>query len=176
MAHLLSSTFSSEHLDPSELDLIVSQVINEAELRDSHIHGVQHWNMVERNGVYLCQHNDADEKVVRLFALFHDCQRLNDGYDKEHGPRAAHYAKTFRDRLDLNEKQLAQLLTACKSHTFGKVAPDSTVGTCWDSDRLEIGRVGIQPDERFMTNHEAKRIAREKDFATLRGFQYESIF
>jgi uncharacterized protein len=50
-----------------------------------------------------------------------------------------------------------------------------SVGTCWDADRLDIGRVGIQPNEEFMTNLEAKRIAREADFDVLKTFNYKGI-
>ena len=49
------------------------------------------------------------------------------------------------------------------------------VATCWDSDRLEIGRVGFIPDEKFMSTEEAKRIAREDDFEVLENFEYYGI-
>ena len=58
---------------------------------------------------------------------------------------------------------------------MGKVAENITIGTCWDSDRLDIGRVGIKPHEKFMTNEEAQRIAREEDFQILDDFAFEGI-
>ena len=67
---------------------LVLKVVREAKLSKSHIHGVDHWQRVERNGVYLCQFNEADQLVVQLFALFHDCKRENDHRDLDHGPRA----------------------------------------------------------------------------------------
>ena len=51
---------------------LVAKVISEAKLSNSSIHGVSHWQTVERNGTYLCQFNSADIQVVQLFALFHD--------------------------------------------------------------------------------------------------------
>jgi uncharacterized protein len=55
------------------------------------------------------------------------------------------------------------------------VPENITIGTCWDADRLDIGRVGIQPNEEFMTNPEAKRIAREFDFDVLKTFDHSGI-
>ena len=36
-------------------------------------------------------------------------------------------------------------MDACKYHSDGFVKGDITVQTCWDSDRLDLGRVGIKP-------------------------------
>ena len=33
------------------------------------------------------------------------------------------------------------------------------VGTCWDADRLDIGRVGIVPHERYMSTAAGRRRA-----------------
>jgi len=43
------------------------------------IHGSNHWKAVEKNGLYLSKSTGANVLVVILFALFHDCRRLNDG-------------------------------------------------------------------------------------------------
>jgi uncharacterized protein len=43
------------------------------------------------------------------------------------------------------------------------------VATCWDADRLDIGRVGIVPNSKYLFSDEAKRIADEDDFKVLRG-------
>ena len=59
------------------------------------VHGPEHWRRVERNGLLLATRSGADIAVVRLFALFHDSRRQNDGRDDGHGTRGAEYAKTF---------------------------------------------------------------------------------
>lgn len=154
---------------------LINKVINDALLSDSPIHGTYHWRVVERNGLYLCQFNNADKEVIRFFGLLHDCMRVNDGFDKEHGPRAKKYIKSIADFLPLNKEQIDDLCMACASHTFGAKAINETVATCWDADRLDIGRVGIQPHEDYLTNSEAKRIARERNFKPLYAFEYKSI-
>lgn len=155
---------------------LISKVVSEAKLSGSSIHGVHHWQTVERNGVYLCQFNAADEEVVRLFALFHDSMRLNEGSDPEHGLRAAHYIKTIVEQIFLKPKQIDNLCTACLTHTHGSEAPNETVGTCWDADRLDLRRVGIQPHADYLTTEEAKRVATERDYASLYKFTFSSIF
>lgn len=154
---------------------LVRKVIAEAKLANSPIHGVSHWRMVERNGCYLCQFNEADLKVVRLFALFHDCRRRNDHRDLEHGPRAEKYLRSIRSEVDLDDERFENLCLACATHTIGTKPENETVATCWDSDRLEIGRVGFVPDARFMSNEEAKRIALEDDFEVLHEFVYSGL-
>jgi len=55
------------------------------------------------------------------------------------------------DRLELLEH-------AIRHHTGGRTSDDPTVGTCWDADRLDIGRVGIIPHERYMSTERARRL------------------
>jgi uncharacterized protein len=134
---------------------------------DSRIHGLKHWQTVERNGHYLADFNGADKKVLSYFAYFHDCMRENEYRDKGHGPRAAAFAKKHRDIIPLNEVQFKQLTDACKGHTYGKRPECITINTCWDADRLDLGRVGITPDADRLFNTEAKRIADTWDFLKL---------
>jgi len=157
------------------IEILVSKVIEEAKLANSSIHGVSHWQRVERNGAFLCQFNKADLEVVRLFALFHDSKREDDYRDLEHGPRAEVYIRSISDFVPLAQEQFEDLCIACRTHTTGTVPENITIGTCWDADRLDIGRVGIQPNEEFMTNPEAKRIAREFDFDVLKTFDHSGI-
>ena len=133
----------------------------------SHFHGVHHWRTVERNGLYLAQHTGADPLVISYFAYLHDCMRENEYEDPEHGPRAVKFAKRHRGLVELTDHQFQQLCAACSGHTFGKASRCPTIATCWDADRLDIGRVGITPDAQFLFNEEAKRIAIERDFSVL---------
>lgn len=154
---------------------LVLKVVREAKLSKSPIHGVDHWQRVERNGVYLCQFNEADQLVVQLFALFHDCKRENDHRDLDHGPRAENYLREISELVLIKPDQFENLCIACRTHTVGVKADNITIGTCWDADRMDIGRVGIVPHEDFLTNSEAKRIAREDSYSLLDDFDYQGI-
>jgi len=46
-------------------------------------------------------------------------------------------------------------------------AVNATVATCWDADRLDLGRVDIKPDTRYLFSDEAKGIANAADFSVL---------
>jgi len=51
-----------------------------------------------------------------------------------------------RGEVELTNDQLERLIYACAHHTKGLTDSDPTVQTCWDADRLDLGRVGITPD------------------------------
>ena len=57
-----------------------------------------------------------------------------------------------------------------KGHTVGQRPDCITINTCWDADRLDLGRVGITPDSKYLFNAEAKRIADENDYKVLEDF------
>ena len=141
---------------------------------NSPIHGLKHWKIVERNGHYLANFNGADKAVLSYFAYFHDCMRENEYRDKGHGPRAAVFAKEHRNLIPLNDIQFKQLTDACKGHTYGTRPDCVTINTCWDADRLDLGRVGITPDASRLHNSEAKRIANESDFMSLDNFNVQT--
>jgi uncharacterized protein len=124
------------------------------------IHGPAHWRRVERNGLLLASRTGADVTVVRLFALFHDSRRENDCADEGHGARGAEYAGALRGVLyDLSEDRFKLLHEACVWHTDGRRHGDPTVGTCWDADRLDLGRVGVIPSPDFMSTDFGRQIA-----------------
>lgn len=112
------------------------------------IHGIAHWGRVRTNGLRLAALTGANPKVVDSFALLHDCCRENDGEDSGHGERAAAFAEYLCTRrvLLLDTTELELLTTACRWHSFGSVLDDVTISTCWDADRLDLGRIGIRPD------------------------------
>lgn len=136
-------------------------------------HGVGHWARVMENGRRIGPVEGADPLVVDLFALFHDARRWNDGGDREHGPRGAALARELRPLLPpLTDAQLGQLTTACTHHTHLSTHPDATVRVCFDSDRLDLARVGITPDPlRLCTN--AARDPEVLAWATRRGEREE---
>ena len=57
------------------------------------IHGEAHWARVNENGLRLAHETGADVEVVELFAFLHDAKRQNDGWDREHGQRAAEFVR-----------------------------------------------------------------------------------
>lgn len=123
------------------------------------IHGPSHWERVYANGLYLVQHAAADLQVVQAFAFLHDCCRESDGEDPAHGSRAAAFAQSIADTLDLGDQAIELLLYACKHHDQGGLSDHPTVGACWDADRLDLGRVGIQPRPEYLSLACSRRAA-----------------
>ena len=132
-------------------------------LHDSNLHGLSHWKQVEYNGLLLATETGADIVVVRLFALFHDSKRVNDGHDIIHGARGAEFAKTcFEEhRFDITQEQFDKLYHACKFHTTEHRSGDATIDTCYEADRLDLGRVEIVLDPNRMATSYGATIARE---------------
>ena len=124
------------------------------------VHGPDHWRRVERNGLLLATRTGADISVVRLFALFHDSRRENDGWDDRHGARGAEYAASLRGTAyNLSDDRFELLQYACIWHTGEVHHDDPTIATCWDADRLDLGRVGVIPDPAFMCTDFGSEIA-----------------
>ena len=120
-------------------------------LRPTGPHGVVHWARVATNGQRLAESTGADVEVVTLFALFHDARRVNDHIDHGHGLRGAELARTLRGTLvHLDDARFELLYEACRLHTDGHTDGDATLRTCWDADRLDLGRVGITPEPRYL--------------------------
>jgi uncharacterized protein len=121
------------------------------------IHGVRHWSRVRINGLYLAKLNGANTEIIELFAFLHDSKRENDNEDPLHGQRGAEFAETLRNTLiKLNDHDFELLKYACKYHSDGLTEGDITVQTCWDADRLDLGRVGILPNPKYLCTVEAK--------------------
>jgi len=96
---------------------------------------------------------------VQLFALFHDARRANEGTDPSHGLRGAELAAQWRGKMfpHLPEERFQLLYTACAMHSEGLMDADLTVQTCWDADRLDLGRIGIRPDPQRLCTLFARR-------------------
>ena len=139
----------------SLLDRIVSQF----QLGIHSPHGVSHWGRVKTNGLEVAKHTDGvNFEVVELFAFFHDSRRENEYHDPEHGSRAVVLAETLRGKyFELADDEFALFTYACSYHTSGGTDADITIQCCWDSDRLDLGRVGIRPDPNYLCTEHAKR-------------------
>ncbi|WP_288880621.1 hypothetical protein [uncultured Bacteroides sp.] len=129
------------------------------------IHGLSHWQRVERNGIILsleklngtfCIRKDINITVVRLFAYLHDKCRLDDGWDFEHGIRAAKMLHSIRRTLlkELSDNEFSLLEKACELHTTEHKTGEPTIDTCFDADRLDLNRVGIEPSPNKMATEQ----------------------
>lgn len=120
-------------------------------------HGRDHWLRVLQNAREIAAETGANLRVLELFSVLHDSQRENENRDPEHGHRAAAYAVELRGKwFDLADDELDLLLEACRFHSDGKTEAHPTVQACWDADRLDLGRVGVRPDPRFLCTSYAK--------------------
>ncbi len=121
------------------------------------VHGVSHWARVLENGLRIAAESGANIQVVQLFAIFHDSRRKNEGIDPGHGRRGGDLAAKMRgDWFDLPEDEFELLYVACRDHTKGRTKGDITVQTCWDADRLDLGRVGFIPSPKYLCTEAAK--------------------
>ena len=122
------------------------------------IHGAPHWARVRENGLRLAALTGARTRVIEAFAFVHDSCRQNDYADPGHGPRAAEFARTLvqRRKLLLAPDELELLVLACEGHTGGRAHEDITVCTCWDADRLDLTRVGMIPDPKYLSTEAAR--------------------
>ena len=101
-----------------KLDELWDFVIEATGVSMDGLHGPRHWARVERNGRFLAAENGGNPDVVSLFALFHDCKRVNDHIDPGHGARGAEYARSLRDHIPLiSEEDFERLCEACEGHT-----------------------------------------------------------
>jgi uncharacterized protein len=138
------------------------QVVRAAKQRfvlDLHgIHGVPHWQRVRENGLRIAKHSEANRLIVELFAYLHDCCREDDLSDPGHGERAAAFATSLRGTLiHLTEEDFALLHAAIRDHELGLTKGDITVQTCWDADRLDLGRVRRRPNPSYLCTEYARR-------------------
>ena len=142
-----------------ELKPLVHAILEDYALPWHGTHGIGHWARVLENGLRLAVATGANIEVVQLFAVFHDSRRVNEGVDDGHGKRGAELAVSFHGKwFTLSNDQFDLLYAACVGHTDGGTDGDITIQACWDSDRLDLGRVGICPDPKRLCTPAAKRL------------------
>lgn len=136
-----------------DIDKLVNYVIHRAP--QFGIHGLQHSKNVELNGLLLANHyTTVNKSVVRAFAYLHDCCRMCDGHDPQHGKRAAMVIDKIRNSIlgELSDVEISKLKLACSLHTEIHSSGLIDVDVCVDADRLDLVRCGIMPDpERMAT-------------------------
>jgi uncharacterized protein len=144
----------------ADIDRLWDLVTRQSHAPGHSVHGPDHWRRVERNGLLLATRTGADVAVVRLFALFHDSRRENDGWDPGHGARGAAFAASLRgSAYQLDGERFELLHYACTWHTDKEHHENATIATCWDADRLDLGRVGIVPDPAYLSTEFGREIA-----------------
>ncbi len=127
-------------------------------------HGINHWRRVYYNTQKLSTHYNIESEVFELFALLHDSKRHDEFEDRHHGFQAAGFVqKLLRDSvLSLDTEDAERVLYACANHTKSdKSDPlfnDLIVQICFDSDRLDIGRVGYVVDPAYLATEYAKNL------------------
>jgi uncharacterized protein len=127
-------------------------------------HGLDHWKNVERFGLILAKRTGASLPVVRAFAYLHDISRFNDWVGLDHGKRAAKLVRQNSQIISfLTPRERARLLFAIEYHTDVKSSSDETVNTCWDSDRLDLTRIGIIPDPNLVASDDGYYLAANPD-------------
>ena len=143
------------HLKP-----LVHAILEDYALPLDGTHGVAHWARVLEIGCRLAEETKANIEVVQLFAVFHDSRRINEGWDDGHGERGAKLAAELLGKyFSLSDLDFDLLATACSLHTDGLTDADITIQTCWDADRLDLGRVGVMPHRQKLCTAAAKRPA-----------------
>ena len=143
--------------------MFLDSLVFKAKTDFNSLHGFSHWRSVYKNGLKISQ--DVDKTVLFYFSVFHDFFRVNEYTDSEHGKRASEIIS--KQALDLTDSQMEVLSFALTHHDLepeeynelkDPLKDDINVRTCIDSDRLDLGRVGIQPLVEYMLTDGAKRI------------------
>ncbi len=123
------------------------------------IHGISHWSRVWHHGKFLSAQLDINPDVLTWFAYLHDSRRFNDGYDPKHGSRAADFAMSLRREgvvNELSDREFEWVCEAMRLHSDGHTEADIAICACWDSDRLDLGRVGFVPDPKKLCTMPAR--------------------
>ncbi len=128
-----------------DLKPLVYRILEDYSLRWDGPHGVGHWARVLENGLRLAEATGAKVEVVQLFAIFHDSCRVSDGGNGGHGQRGADLAVELRHLFNLSDDDFALLYKAYARHTDGETEAEIMIQSCWDTDRLDLGRVGMVP-------------------------------
>lgn len=124
------------------------------------IHGVSHWSRVWYHGRRIAHTLDVNPAIVAWFAYLHDSQRHNDHRDPLHGTRAADFALGLRRErilVELSRTEFEHLCEAMRLHSDGHVEGEPAIRACWDADRLDLGRVGIEPHPKRLCTPFARR-------------------
>lgn len=133
---------------------LVRAVVRASTSKGSTVHGVRHWKQTMWASCrLLAEEPRADPAVALVFGLVHDCLRVLEAADPEHGLRAARLViELVREHLlDLSDDQLEMVKAACEHHSESLWTSNPTVGICWDADRVGLWRLGLRPEPTGMS-------------------------
>ena len=132
---------------------LLDEVLRQFRIKRHGVHGPNHWARVRHHGMTIGSQIGAELLVVELFAFLHDSQRVDEDEDPLHGERAAEFAASLNHRyFELSDSSLDKLTAAILSHSDGYIHQCPTIQTCWDADRLDLGRVGIKPRAKYLSS------------------------
>ena len=129
------------------------------------VHGVPHWSRVWYHGWKMAQASDVNPAILAWFAYLHDSQRENDHRDPQHGARAVDFAVYLKHEgilTELSRNELEYLCEAMRLHSDGVTQGHPALQACWDADRLDLWRVGIQPQLRYLSTPYARKPSTQK--------------
>lgn len=131
------------------------------------VHGAGHWARVLHFGKAISLKRNADPLVVELFSFLHDSCRLDEFRDLQHGERGAEFARSLNNRFfHLDTVQLDNLCFAIRDHSGGEISTNVTIQTCWDADRLDVGRFGIAPSSQYLSTEASTMIDYAYEFSS----------
>lgn len=142
-----------------ETPALTVRIVKQFKLGTLSPHGPAHWMRVKKNGLVLARDTGASTKIIHLFAIFHDSCRWDDTTDPEHGLRGADLVIRYRKKgyFECTNHELDILVAACEGHTGGSETESITIATCWDADRLDLPRVGIEVNPKYLLTEAAKQ-------------------
>jgi uncharacterized protein len=136
----------------------IQHALDGFKLRHDGDHGLFHWARVVENGRRLADRLGLSRKVTDLFGILHDSKRNNEYVDRDHGQRSAVFIRHLAviGVIDLRETEIVELEFACRFHSTGRRDGPLIAQICWDADRLDLGRVGIEPNRGRLCTEAAK--------------------
>jgi uncharacterized protein len=147
-------------------------------------HGYIHSMRVDVNiqilGEKLGLDRDDVNTMADQFAHWHDIMRFNNGNDPQHGQRAGEAIKRNRNHINLQpvrDDLIDRVIYACEHHTTMHKSGDPLIDICFDGNRMDLTRVGIQPDPKQMATEAGAYFASNyhEYVNELQNFDYQAV-
>ncbi len=127
-------------------------------------HGAAHWGRVHNHARHLAKFYDVNPKILFYFSFLHDVARESENSDLGHGERAVNLISNNGGAiwLGLTSIEYDELCHTMIQHSHKDAAGTITQQVCWDSDRLDLWRVGIMPDPSYLYTARAKALHEDR--------------
>lgn len=135
---------------------VLRRIMDEFSLKNSDVHGVNHWSRVYYYGHLLSKNHSIDLEIIAYFSIFHDSKRICEHEDPEHGYNGAEFFKKLESIIHLKPENKEIIYEACSKHNYQEQTNIKEIGVCFDADRLDLWRVDIQPYNRYLHFDESK--------------------